>query len=298
MKQTWLYLGAFLALFVLFQQRASAQDLSACGSIYVEAEASCVLEPPSAECRTRCTPVSVSAVCAAELYADCAGQCRADVEASCSVSECSAQCTLDCEVDPGRFDCQAACAADCGATCVARCDAEPDMASCMASCEGSCSAGCEASCDIELPNADCQEWCDASCDASCDAQANLDCQIDCQADGFAACEVDVQGGCETACRADEGALFCEGDYVDSFDVDECAAALEALLDVRVESSGRCVGDTCRGTIRASAGCNVAPPAADGRGRWATVALVPFALGLLGRRRRRQRLTVHRNSGGH
>ena len=219
----------------LAPQKAEA-GIGACGDIHVEAQAECTVVPPGAKCEAMCEPVAVRAACAARLAVDCRGGCDELPSVECKGS-CQADCSASCKVDPGKFDCKAACEADCSGSCEGECEANADQASCEASCEGSCSASCDSHCDVELPEADCDASCEASCEGSCEADANLDCQIDCQSEAQADCEVEVQGGCEVECESQEGALFCDGQYVDhGGKLDECVAALRAALDIKVAGS--------------------------------------------------------------
>lgn len=131
---------------------------------------------------------------------------------------------------------------------------------------------------------DCEGKCQAACTGSCEAQANIDCQIDCQADGYVDCRADLQGGCEVSCKRPEGALFCDGQYVDvGARLEECVAALRTLLDVMVYAHGEaeCVGNTCH--ARGEVGCSCDVDAAPEAGLLALVGL-----GFLARRRRRER----------
>lgn len=277
------------AALVLFQAQARADDptLESCGNIHVEASAECTVIPPSAQCETMCTPVTVRAACAAELTAECEGQCQLEASVECTGS-CVADCRSECEIDPGQFDCRAACVADCGGSCEGKCEAGEAGAHCRASCEGSCSASCDAQCNIELPEVDCEGRCEASCQGSCEAEANADCQIDCQADFYADCEVRVQGGCETACETMEGALFCDGQYVDHGDnFAECKAALEAALDIEVETyaegESMCANGECTAEGEAGVKCSALPYQAGSLGAFGAMSLVGF---VFVRRRRR------------
>lgn len=259
-----------------------AQGLESCQDIHLEAQAQCTLVPPSVQCETQCTPVTVEAACAARLEVDCNGQCRASASAMCTAS-CEADCKAQCTVDPGKFECRGACRADCGASCSGHCAAAADRASCEASCEASCGASCDGSCDVEAPNLDCNARCEASCGGSCDAQANLDCQIDCQADGFAQCRVDVEGGCKAACQTDRGALFCDGQYVDYGDnFEECVAALRALFDAEIdgyaEGQSRCEDGRCSARGKAGVNCQISPPSPASAGAYAWL-LIPGAAAL-------------------
>lgn len=266
----------------LFASRAAAQDLSACGqNMYVGVEAQCKFVPP-AECEVMCTPVNVEAACAAELSASCSGQCNVQLEASCNV-DCSASCEADCNVNPGQFECQAECRGQCDADCSAQCKSSGDT-HCQASCRASCTGSCDASCKVTPPSADCKAKCNASCSGSCKAKANAQCNIDCQAKGYIDCEARVTGGCKGSCRANpDGGLFCDGQFVKSESVDQCAAAIEALLDVEVQgyAEGSCANGTCSG--EAGASCSSMP---GQTGSFAALAgVLGLALAAFIRRRR-------------
>jgi hypothetical protein len=119
--------------------------------------------------------------------------------------------------------------------------------------------------------------------------------VDCQSEGFAECELDVQGGCELACESEDGALFCDGQYVDHGDnLQRCIDALEAVLDLEVEthaeaqcSDGRCEA-RASATISSGGPCAVTHPgraAAPSAGLFCVVGL--FGIATLRTRRRRR-----------
>jgi hypothetical protein len=286
---------AVLGVFAAAPPSAHA-GLDACGNVHVEAEAECVVVPPSAQCDAMCEPVSVQAACAAELAVDCRAECSELPSASCSGS-CQADCAADCEVDPGQFDCELACEADCSGSCEANCEGSEDGGKCVARCEGACSASCDSHCNVELPEADCEASCEASCEGSCEVDTNIDCQADCQAEAEAECVLDVQGGCEVACDTEEGALFCDGQYIDhGGNLEECAAALRAALDVEIEGyaegDSSCENGECMaaGEAGVTTECSVANPgAARSAFAWSGGAggLAFALLGLCIRRRRRE-----------
>ena len=97
---------------------------------------------------------------------------------------------------------------------------------------------------------DCDAGCEASCEGSCEVDANIDCQAECQADARADCEAELQGGCDVACKSHDGALFCDGQYVDYGDnLKTCVDALKAAIHARVsgeaEAQSSCSGNSCR-----------------------------------------------------
>jgi MYXO-CTERM domain-containing protein len=273
----YLYLPLSAAAFAAaFSYSTNAvAGVEACGDIHVEANAQCEVRG-GIECEASCEPVSFQAQCAARLAIDCQGECNAELNADCAV-DCSAGCLAECEVEPGEFSCEGSCVADCSGSCDARCaDNE-----CRAQCEGACEAECDASCNVDPPEANCEAQCTASCEGSCSAEANIDCQIECQNNSFASCEAELQGGCEAECQTEEGALFCDGQYVDhGGNLDECVAALRALFDIEVDgyAEGRCEGNRCEGSAGGSISCAVAPSPdpAKQAALWTFLGLIGFA----------------------
>lgn len=229
---TFLSLSSVLLASLTFVTEAHAGGLDACGDIFVDAGANCEVLVEGG-CTAQCEPVAFTAACAAEGALGCSGGCNVDADVQCTAS-CQGSCEAECEVDPGAFDCRAACEGNCAGNCSARCSADPDSAECRASCESTCSLECGASCDINAPEADCVAQCQGCCTGECRADINVDCQIDCQADLYVECKADLQGGCETQCETPQGALFCDGQFIEVGNVDACADALREFLDIEVE----------------------------------------------------------------
>jgi len=275
--------GAVLGCGMLGYAPTARASLDACGDIYVEAEATCVVEVEGG-CEVQCEPVRMEAACAAELYADCDGECTASASIDCQ-TDCTVGCEADCEVDPGTFECQTDCTAECTGSCSASCDS--DDSECRASCEATCSGSCDTRCGGTPPSASCEAKCEASCEGSCEAEANIDCQVDCQAEGYVTCKADLQGGCEAQCERPEGALFCDGQYVDHGGaLEECIAAIESTLDVEVEgeASAMCTDGRCEASAEGAIACAVDP-----RREHTPLALwLVSGLGLLGSVARRRR----------
>jgi hypothetical protein len=287
----WYALGPVLAL--VWQPQLASADLGACNDVSLRAEATCEVVPPSVQCQERCTPVTIRATCSARLAASCDASCSKVPSIMCQGS-CQAGCEGKCKVDPGKFDCRAACEGDCSGSCEAGCKSKSDSTQCMAECQGSCSVTCKKSCEVKPPSADCQGYCQASCDGSCRVETNLDCQVDCQAKAYASCQAEVMGGCDVACKGKDGALFCDGQFVDYGDnLQMCVDALRARLAVHVQASSSgsasCDGGQCTatGTAKVKSSCSVAAPGASNR-HWAAPSAALFGLLGLGTWRRRRR----------
>lgn len=260
--------------------------IGACGDIHVEAQAECEVKG-GIECEAECTPIAFEAQCAAELEVNCGGTCNIAAEVDCS-ADCSATCMGECEVDPGQFDCRGSCVADCSGGCDAHCEAGSAGSECRASCEATCEGSCSAKCDVDLPEADCSGKCEASCSGRCEAEANIDCQVECQADGYVGCKADLEGGCKAECNVEQGALFCDGQYVDhGNNLEECVDSLRALIDARVEgyAEAECSGNECSAAAGGSISCSVADADDNARNLGLMGAFGLMVVGFAARRRR-------------
>ena len=265
--------GSLVALGAMtFGQEARA-GIEACGNIHIEASAECEIDA-GIQCEARCEPLTIEAACAGQLYVECEGECNAELDVACT-ADCQGSCEAECEIDPAEFSCEASCQADCEGNCEASCmDSE-----CQASCQATCSGECSASCEVVPGSAECTAQCDACCSGSCTAEANFDCQVSCQGEAWAQCEVDIEGGCKAACERDEGALFCDGQYVDhGGNLKECADALKARFNLKISGSaeGECSNGMCSGEAGGTISCDVDPyPATP----WTLLLLSPLLVRL-------------------
>jgi MYXO-CTERM domain-containing protein len=221
---------------------------------------------------------------------DCRGECTGEVTATCQGSCDISGCEARCNVEPGRFDCSAECVGRAEAECSAKCQAEANQGECRAACKATASGECDAACDVQPATADCQARCEAACQGECRAESSVDCQVDCQSSGFASCKADLRGGCEGQCTSEEGALFCDDNYVDhGGNLQSCIDALRAELQIEVSASGsaECVGNECTAEGEASCNCST-PGAAGGATSGALVGILGLGLvaGAVRRRRRR------------
>jgi len=108
------------------------------------------------------------------------------------------------------------------------------------------------------------------------------------------CKTRLEGGCDVECKKPEGALFCDGQFVDdNGNLDACIAAIEAAVDIQVDATGTadgdCTGNQCQGTAEGSVSSSCALlPATSRRGAGAAPSVFALlaAVGLIGARRRR------------
>lgn len=268
--------GLALAALVITPRAANA-GIEACGDIYLTAGANCELVPPGASCTTQCTPLAVEVSCAAQLQVDCALECTGSASVECTGS-CEGTCEAECNVDPGSFECATYCTADCAAGCESTCS----DSQCNSTCEANCSATCDTDCNVVPASADCTASCQGSCSGSCTADSTFTCQNACSASGYASCTSSLQGGCETDCEATDGALFCDGQYVNvEGNLDACVSALQDALSIEVTgyAEAECMEGSC--TAEAGASCSLAGSQPEALGSF---GLLFLAL-LIGRRRR-------------
>ncbi|MBI4701771.1 MAG: hypothetical protein HY744_11540 [Deltaproteobacteria bacterium] len=251
--------------------------IEACGNIDVDASAKCEVKLTGG-CTVMCEPISFTAACDAK----CSGQCNVSLDVECKGS-CEAECSGQCEADPGKFDCEAKCEGQCGGECSGKCSSSDDKSACEGSCKATCSGECGASCEVVPPQAKCEAKCEAQCEGYCKAEAKVDCDIDCHA----GCVVDLKGGCEAACEEPEGALFCDGQYVDDGgNLQECIDSLKAQLNIVVtgQASADCSGSECTAEAEGSVSCATAPQTRGGVA-WFAALVAAIGLTALGRRRR-------------
>jgi MYXO-CTERM domain-containing protein len=270
----------FLA--ALFAAAPARAGIEACGDIEIDASAKCEVKVGGG-CTAMCEPLSFTASC----YASCDGECNVSADVECTAS-CEGSCGGECDVDPGSYDCKAGCEAECDGSCDSHCSSSSDKTSCKASCEATCSGECGASCEGTPPSATCEAKCEASCEGSCKAEVNVNCQVSCQA----GCTADLQGGCELECQKPEGALFCDGQFIDhGGNLDECVNALRDLLDIEVTMSGSasCEDGVCKAEGAIGCSCTTGPGAPGPAAGWlATLAGLAAGVGMATRRRRGSR----------
>ncbi len=288
------YVGLLAFGPLLVASPASAASLADCGNIDVEANAMCEVDT-SGGCTARCTPVNFEAQCDASGGIECRGSCTGSASATCTAACDVTNCEAECTANPPMFDCSANCSVEGNATCDGQCVAGSGHASCVAECQASVKARCDASCEGHPGTVDCHASCQASCQGQCEAQANVACDVKCQNDFHATCTSMLTGGCQADCSPVKGALFCDGQYVDTGDhLAKCEQALKAALNIQVtthtEASGMSsctTGQGCEaeGQAKASASCSLAPGfSGSARAGW---ILAGLGLAAFGARRRRR-----------
>jgi hypothetical protein len=203
--------------------------LPQCGGIALFGAQSCGVTTGAA-CSGQCTASALNQACSAELEASCALSCTTTPAPSCT-SACQSKCTASC-TNPATFGCDAFCEGDCASNCSSACTQQCAMgaaacAQCTASCQQSCGSRCDGQCSALPGSSSCALQCQAACTGDCTAQANLACDIDCQTTGFATCRTQDLGACQTACQSANGAIYCNGQWVNASDVTLCSMQISA-----------------------------------------------------------------------
>jgi hypothetical protein len=259
---------------MLLSAPAQAADLSACSNIQIGGSAKCEVKV-SGGCDVQCTPFNASLSCHAKLQ----GMCNATLP-QCSI-DCEAGCKGECNVNPGSFDCQAKCEAQVNVDCSGKCASSANKAQCDASCRATAKGECGAKCNVVPPSANCDVKCKAKCEGGCNGKARLDCQIQAQA----GCVAMVEGGCKAQCKQPEGAVFCDGQFIETSSVQKCMSQLESLFKFHASLDASCSGNTCEAS--ASVGCSAAPTAPTGMASWFGLGASVAGIALVAARRRRR-----------
>jgi hypothetical protein len=256
--------GAFaLGASLLGAKTASAAE---CGWLVAGGDLQCKLVVSG--CSVECTPVSFTAQCGAT----CEGNCNVTVDASCEGS-CESSCMGHCT--PGHIDCEGDCETSCGTECTTYCNAHPTETACVTDCHSNCATSCQSHCAITP--ASCEESCQASCQGSCNAHVDASCQARCQG----GCTSMLTGGCEDDCDGLNGALFCNGQYVELGDFTSCVAEFAPSLALDLT----CNGAGCQGV--GSATCSTTQ-ASDEPVSFAAIGALAFGVGLIATRRRNKK----------
>jgi MYXO-CTERM domain-containing protein len=281
--------GAALAALglTLLSPGSAYAGLESCGNIDVQADAQCEAVA-GVDCKTRCEQVSFEAACQGNLEAGCSTQCEGTPPTVECTGSCESDCQGTCEVQPAEFSCSGDCQATCEGDCSAQCGGDAGDATCQGQCSASCEGQCSVSCEGQPADATCEAQCSASCEGSCTVDGTFSCETTCQTEGYASCEAELQGGCEVQCDDPDGAIFCDGQYVDRGDnFQKCMDALKDVVNVEVQasSSGSCEGNSCEGQAQATCQCTTPGRRAGDSTLFGALGALALA-GAVGLRRRR------------
>lgn len=192
----------------------------ACGALTVTTASKCDLQVDAA-CLAGCNPANFTQ----SAWTECDSACSQLASEVCKLT-CNPLCKADCMTADCDFNAVTACKGGCQETCGDTCGelvaaGEADAIDCEIACDTVCSSECGAASSV-AQIANCGVQCGASCAAECSAEINMGCQIACQSELFL-----VKGeSCKESC-SDAGSLFCDGEFVELTDLEECIDALSA-----------------------------------------------------------------------
>lgn len=283
-------------------------ELDACGGIFLSSDASCGYKPKK-ECMTECMTVAVEESCVSEVYNDCETSCTTTASTECTAS-CETSCVNNCttmttaQKGPSCMD-----------LCVADCDSDGNIFTCTGEkgpctrcAKHNCNKRCEEKCgDAEEPErvtttTECMPTCSNACMASCTAKVNTQCQVDCQEKTYTSCQQKMVEKCQTQCEDKGGALFCDGQFVNAADVNDCADEVEAKVKIDVDLEGlakdtgeavdkaaRDVSKTVDKNVDVDTSCSVSNVgASDSSAAWLALPLTGIAVWRVRRRRANKR----------
>jgi hypothetical protein len=211
-----------------------AHDLGAAGD-YKDAQAACkAANQAIADTKNKLGPKATIVVnaagphCGVELdaYADCAGQCDANVkggkaEVRCEPGklqgECSGKCQGECDVSAG---------AQCSGECRGTCDAQM---------KGECGGTCSGKCDGKAMPASANGRCNGTCDGKCDAAVKAACKGQCSGSCKVKTEAECKGTCTGSCSVAMQAPQCVG----KVDPPQVSAECKAKCDAGLQAKAKC-----------------------------------------------------------
>jgi hypothetical protein len=289
-----------------FASSTAYAELKACGGIFLSGDADCGYKPKK-ECMTECMTVAVEESCVAEVYNSCETSCTTTASTECE-SSCTTSCVDNCMttvVTEQKPSCNDLCLADCrsGEDDDRACGSASHKNACGRCAKHNCEKRCEQRCgdDAEPVKVtsvtECSPTCTNACMASCTAKVNTQCQVDCQERTYTACEQKMVEHCETQCEDKGGAIFCDGQFVNAADANDCASELktEIKIDIDIQGTLKATGEGIEDAAddvgkavdkSVSTNCAVTTPGSSTtRGTSALIALPLIGLAIWRSRRR-------------
>jgi len=208
MIRSCLTLGVALSLLAL---PAHAGD-NDCGGIELESIESCDLE---SGCQADCA--------APNLVAACNGRCDGPSDLAC-ITAGESECASECSGGAGGSGGSAAFA------CIDYCEAEClERVSCSVGDDGDCEA-LVANCDVLCRNT-CLDKINANCESQCNAGYAVACAVTAQRECLVGCSGELRNACREDCGQEDGALFCDGQYIAADNLPACNRFLNRTYDV-------------------------------------------------------------------
>lgn len=289
---TALSASALLFGLSLLPSQARAASLDKCGGIFLSAASSCEFKPVQ-ECKTTCSTTSVEQVCSAKTSTMCSSSCTTTDTTSC-VKTRTDSCKKECETISSKSShevCVSECTDECTSDATSKGKFHGDNNVCGKACAHNCNARCD-SCSTSDQDTECMTKCTSIVENECTEQVNRDCVLDCQTDTYESCQTDTVNTCNTSCTDKGGAIFCDGQFLEASNLQDCADQLAAEfsfnIDVNIHATvngnGTVTTTNSDGSKTTSSKCSYGPAPRNGAGMFVGALA---ALGVVVARRRRR-----------
>lgn len=286
-----LSVSALLLGFSLLPSTAHAKALDKCGGIFLSASSACEFKPVQ-ECKTTCSTTSVEQVCAQKTYTMCGASCTTTDTTACTTTHADS-CSKECDSISTKSS-HEVCTSECGSNCTSDAVSKGHFGGDSDKCGKNCSHDCDSQCDTcssTDQTTDCMTKCMSVTDHECTEEVNRDCVLSCQTDNYTSCETDTVNTCNTTCQDKGGALFCDGQFLEASNLQDCADQLAAEFSFNIDVTAQ-VAVTADGAVtttnndgsKTTTKCSFGPPA-PGKSGMALGALAMLGLAMARRRRR-------------
>ncbi|MEI9936565.1 MAG: hypothetical protein WDO69_05005 [Pseudomonadota bacterium] len=276
---------ALLSGVLLLPHTAHAKALDQCGGVYLTADSQCEFKPIQ-DCQTTCSTTSVEQVCAQKTYSMCTDMCSTTDITSCTKTH-SDSCSKECSTITEKSS-HEVCVSECSDSCTSTAESDHHFGGDHGKCEASCSHDCNAKCDTcstTDQTTDCETKCMSVTESECTEEVNRDCTLNCQTDNYESCQTDTVNTCNTTCKDKGGALFCDGQFIGTSDLQACANQLADEFNFDIDVTVHAAVTATENNTKSSTKCSFSPPTRGGNGAMALGALAALGV-VLSRRRRR------------
>ena len=288
---TALSMSALLFGLTVLPSSAHAKALDKCGGIFLSAASSCEFKPIQ-DCQTTCSTTSVETVCAAKTSTMCSASCTTTDTTAC-VKTRTDSCSKECSTITSKSShdvCVSECTDDCTSDATSKGKFNGDNGTCGKACSHNCSEQCD-SCSTTDQQTDCMTKCTSIVQNECVEEVNRDCELDCQTTNFESCQTDTVNTCNTSCTDKGGAIFCDGQFLEASNLQDCADQLAAEFSFNIDvtahvavSGDGAVTTTNKDGSKTTTKCSYGPAPAHRNGM---IFGALAALGLVVARRRRR-----------
>ncbi len=225
---------ALLGALSFVPSRAHAAALDKCGGIFLTAASACEFKPVQ-DCMTTCSTTSVEQTCAQQTYTTCSSGCTVTDTTSCTKTH-SDSCAQECDSIASQSShdvCTSECTNNCTSDAVSKGEFGADQGKCGEACGHDCDAQCD-SCSTTDQSTDCMTKCMSITTSECNEEVNRDCVLDCQTTNFESCQTTTVNTCNTSCTDKGGAIFCDGQFVDAENLQDCADQLASEFSFNID----------------------------------------------------------------